>query len=530
MASLKTYTAKWTGPGAGRRRLVVLGFLAALGLLAGLLPAGLPVKILLSVVGGIALFAIIYNNLQVGIVLFFIFNLTVPQAGPTADLGMQVAMVGETRGLHFNIHEIIIAMVLVAWLARVFMRKAEWNNTSPLMIPVLLYVVTSVVAYFVGLLHGGNSLVVVFRFTRTVIFVYIFFVFINIVRKRKQLKQLVLVLLICSTLVASFGLIQKVMGQDWAQRVADKYLAKMGYPAEVNYVAGGEGETKEYRINSTFLHPNVLGALLILALPFFVSLLWYYTEPWQRALLAAGIAINLACLFYTGSRAAWIAGGVIALFYGIFGFLDKRMVLALATVLLVVVLVFAIIKPPAFVKQRFVSLSAKEATTIRLYQYKLAVDFFMEFPIFGLGAGMEGQKIVMYNNVRSVWAAVENAFLTYLVSTGLIGFTAFILLFIVYLGMMLFTRNNSKDDPFLHYFGEAFFLAIIGIIVASQFGAWLIFAIPMWTLFWAFLGMGGCLYNMYREKYPATSFAKRKPVFGVRPAGENGGRAQSAVG
>lgn len=523
MASPRTYTAKWTGPGAGGRRIVVLAIVAALGLLAGFLPAGLPVKMLFAGIGGLALFLVIYNNLQVGIVLFFVFNLTIPQAGPTADIGMQVAMVGESRGLHFNLHEIVMAMVLVAWLTQVFLRKAEQPSVgSPLVVPVLLYVVTSVLASFVGLIHGGDELVMAFRFVRTVPFVYIFFVLLNTLKTRKQLRQIVIVLLVCTTVVAMFGLVQKVLGQDWSKRVADKYLAKLGYPAEVNYVAGGEGETKSYRINSSFLHPNILGALLMMALPFFVSLLWYYREPWQRALLVSGILINLACLFYTGSRAAWMAGGVIAVFYGIFGFRDRRMVLTLATVLLVVALVFAIIKPPDFVKKRFVSLSAREATTIRINQYQMAVDFFMEFPIFGLGAGMEGQKIVMYNNIRSRWAAVENAFLTYLVSHGLLGLSVFLLLFVVFLAMMLFTRNNSAGDPFLHYYAEALFLAIIAVIVASQFGAWLIFAIPMWTLFWGFLGVGACLYNMYREQSPASPYARKAPAFGAGPAGGYG--------
>ena len=122
MATLKAHRASWRGPGSGGRRTALLAALAALGILAGLLPTGLPVKILLAVVGGVALFFIIYNNIQVGLVLFFIFNLTLPQAGPTADLGMQVAMVGETRGLHFNIHEIVIAMVFLAWIIQVFMK------------------------------------------------------------------------------------------------------------------------------------------------------------------------------------------------------------------------------------------------------------------------------------------------------------------------------------------------------------------------------------------------------------------------
>ena len=493
-------------PDTRMRQGLILGLIIVLGAIAGLASARLPLMIIVGIIGAVGLFALIYHNLQIGIILFLILNLTLPQAGPGLNLGLQMAIVGETQGLHFNIHEIIMAMVLVAWLIQVFLKKAEWKTRSPLMIPVVLYILTSILASFVGLLNDAKPLLVAFRFTRTVIFVYLFFVFINIVRKRKQLQQLVVVLLICVTLVSAFGLMQKVMGQAWTETVSVKALKKLGYPSQVNYVAGGEGENQAYRINSTFLHPNVLGAYLILALPFFVSLLWLYRKWWQSLLLGAGLLIMLSCLFLTGSRAAWIGAGVVALIYGVLGFFDKRMILTVITVILVIAVLFAIIKPPAFVKQRFVSLSATQASKARLYQYKLAVDFFMAHPFFGVGMGMEGQML-RSNNIVQMWAAVENVYLTYLVSHGLIGFIPFLLLFVVFMGMLLISRNNSKDDPFMRYYSEAFLLGLVGFAVSAFFGAWLLFAIPMVTLFWAFLGMGACLYNMYKESAPESAHA-----------------------
>ncbi len=500
MSSGRAIRPRVSIPTGKSRKTWLLAGLVVLGVIAGVLPStGVPIKILFALLGSAALFVLIFNNLQLGFILFFALNLTLPQAGPTWNIGMQVAVVGETRGLHFNLHEIVIMMVLVSWLIKIFIGQADWKRSSPLLVPIILFFLSYVLGSFVGFLNGGSSLVIVFRFTRLALFAYIFFVFLNNVTTRKQLQQLVIVLLVCSTLVAGFGLMQKFMGQAWTEKVSKKYLLKLGFPEAVNYVAGSSGEDQAYRINSTFLHPNVLGAYMIMALPFFISLLWYYKEPWQRLLLVMGIGINLGCLFYTGSRAAWIAGGAIALIYGVFGFMDKRMILSIVTVVLVVAMVFVIINPPSFIKQRFVSLSAKEAATARIYQYKMAVDFFMEHPIFGIGMGMEGQKI-MVNNIRNLWAAVENAFLTYLVAGGLFGFTIFMLLFIFYLGMMLFARNNSANDPFIRFHAEAFFLAMIGCIVSSQFGAWLLFAIPMWTMFWAFLGLAGCLYNLSREE------------------------------
>lgn len=477
----------------------------------------LPLKILLGAVGGIALFAVIYINPFIGIVLFLIFNLTLPQAGPTLALGLQMGVVGETRGLHFNIHEIIMAMVLLAWLIRVFLKKSSWRESSPLMIPILLYVLTSILACFIGVLNGGSFFLAAFRFIRTTFFVYIFFVFLNNVKTRKQIQQIVVVFMVCATLVALFGLVQKVMGEAWTENFAQRFFAKIGYPKEVNFVAG-ESEGQAYRVNSSFLHPNVLGAYLVLVLPFFVSLLWCYRKRLHRLMLISGLGIVVACLFFTGSRAAWIAAAVIALIYCIFGFFDKRMVLCLVTLILLVSIVIGIMYPPDFVKRRFVSLSAKEAAKIRMYQYSLALDFFLEHPLFGLGMGMEGRRIRV-NNITQMWAAVENAFLTYLVSHGLVGFSAFILLFVVYWVMLLLVKSNAKSDPFLKYYSEALFLGIIGIAVASLFGAWLLFGIAMVTIFWSVFGTAGSLYNIASMEGYLGEKTRRKPLFSAESAG-----------
>lgn len=480
------------------RLTILLGVVASLGAVAGLFSSYLPLKIGIGVIVGIALFILIYRNLQFGIILFFILNLTIPQAGPGLDLGIKAPVVGE-RGIHFNLHEIAMAMVLVAWLIQVFLKKASWREKSPMTISIIFYVLVSILSCFVGLLHGAIIWLVLFRFFRTALFAYMFFVVLNNVRTRRHFQQLVIALLICASLVAAFGLVQKVLGQKWSEKVAKEVFGDLlGYSEDVNIVAGA-GPTQVYRINSTFLHPNTLGGYLVFALPFFISLLWHYRRWWMRLLLLMGLGMNLACLFYTGSRAAWIAAGCIILIYGALGIFDRRMVLAVATALMILVLIVVIFKPPEFLKQRFVSQSAKEATTGRLTQYRLALDFFMEHPIFGLGMGMEGQRIVE-NNIRKTWAAVENVYLTYLVSEGLLGLASFLLILIFYWAMLLWARNNSRDDDFICFNAEAFMLGMIGFAIPNLFGAWLLFAAPMISLFWFFLGMGGSLYNLFREE------------------------------
>lgn len=485
---------------------------AFLGLAVGALSPRLPVLIVFAVIAGLALFLIVYRNPFVGVLLAFISNLLIPQAGPNWNLGIQVAMVGETRGIHFNVHEIIMAMVLVSVLIRMFISiwERDWEEAkslvkSPISIAVALYVLTSILASFIGLINDAKGYVVAFRFVRTVFLAYIFFMIIYVVRERRQFQVLVVTMLVCFTLIAAFGLVQKAMGETWSNNFAEKVLKRLGYPEDVNYVAG-ESSAQAYRINSTFAHPNILGGYLVFAMPFFISFLsltWRLRRYWLFLFLLIALAINLASLFLTGSRAAWMAAGVIAFLYGVFGFFDRRMWLVLVTVLLVFALIVVMLNPPDFVKKRFSGLSAKEAADARLYQYRLAVDYFLEHPLFGIGMGMEGQRITE-NNLRYTWAAVENTFLTYLVSHGAVGLSALLLLFFLYWAVLLKARAGSRHDPFIYFNAEAFVLGMVGFFVANMFGAWLLFAIPMVTLMWLFMGMAGSLYNIYQAEQAVT--------------------------
>ena len=331
---------------------------------------------------------------------------------------------------------------------------------------------------------------------------------INIIKTREQYQVLVIIIIITATLVAGFGIMQSdyVMGQAWSENFAGTWLDRIGYPENVNYVAGELGEAKAYRVNSTFLHPNVLGGYLVFALPFMVSMMfltWRKRRYLLWLLLLIALAVNAACLFLTGSRAAWIAAGFIALIYGVLGILDKRTTLVVVMAALMILLVVFLFAPPEFVEKRMTGLHAQQAAEARIYMYTQAVDLFFERPVFGLGIGMEGEVIVQ-NNIRVRWVAVENAFLTYLVSHGLVGLFAFLLIFFVFWAMLLYARSQSRGDPFIYFNSEALMLGIFGFFVANMFGAWLLFAIPMVTLFWFFMGMGGSLFNLCKEEGEAA--------------------------
>ena len=95
---------------------------------------------------------------------------------------------------------------------------------------------------------------------------------------------------------------------------------------------------------------------------------------------------------------------------------------------------------------------------------------------------------------------MENVYLTYLVSECLLCLATFLLVLVFYWVLLLWARKNSEDDDFVHFYSEALILGMVGFAVSNLFGAWLLFAVPMITLFWFFIAMGTSMYNIFGEE------------------------------
>ncbi len=478
---------------------LVLATIAAV--IAGLVTPYLPLQIILAALAGILLFIVIYRNVQVGLILFLVLNATIPQAGPSlGGVSLEVGFQGDTRGLHINLQELVMALVLIAWLVHVLFKQKKMDFKSPLTVPVLILVAVSLLSIFTGVLNGANGLTATFRFVRNGFFAYIFFVVLNTVTTKKQVKQLVVIFLVCATLVAVYGIMQMVLGQAWTERAAANFLDPLGYPAAVNQVM--QGINQAFRANSSFIHSNILGGYLAFALPFFICLIWATRKGWIRSLLLIGLLLNVACLYLTGSRAAWIGAAGVVAFLAVSGLSNRRIAVPVVVALLAVVMFVLLLNPPDFVKQRFEGESATYAVSYREHQYKQAFDIFLDHPLTGIGLGMEG-KTIFVNGLRLELPVIENSYLDYLVAMGAIGLAAFLLVLLVYWADLVFAYRRAKD-PFFKYACEAFAAGMVGMAAAFFFGQWIVYMSWMVSLFWFLIALGVVTAKMARQPEEVT--------------------------
>ena len=130
---------------------------------------------------GMVYFSISFLNVSVGLVLMSVAMLFSPEIS-VGNIGM--------RALTIRIEDILIPVLLLAWLARRAVRRdPHLLVPNPMNKPIFLILAMDIISTLWGLTHGFNfQLSSVFYFLKTVEFFLIFFLVVNYVRTIKQIK------------------------------------------------------------------------------------------------------------------------------------------------------------------------------------------------------------------------------------------------------------------------------------------------------------------------------------------------------
>ncbi len=308
------------------------------------------------------------------------------------------------------------------WLARTHLTKAWEEQRWPLGIPVLLFVLASLVAvadaYDVS--HSYKPLKKLLEFL-------IFFWVLNCVRENNLRNSLSLVLIASATLAGLFGLYQ------YWQDLTINVVESLNRP---------EGSLSTYM---TFAGLLMLVGVLTLA--------WVmFQKPMQRWVWASIGIITLALLL-TLTRQAWfgfLIGSVFLVFIW-----RKKMLLLLPIMLLVV---YTISPLPA--QQRIKDLfSGKDRTfETRTNLWQVGWEVFKDYPL--TGCGFRCVDLVnnqypdpLYEKTHDLHRAVKylrgmhNNFMQLAVDTGILGLTAWLGIWVCFFRLLYHRAKAIKRDP-----------------------------------------------------------------------------------
>lgn len=413
-----------------------------------------------------AIFAIVLKNPLIGLMLA-VFTLPFERI-PTYHLG----------SVTIKIDQIFIGMTIIAWILKLLFERRKiqpYFLSWPIMIFLLINLISLSYAY------DTSRAITVFIFTIFVIAASV--VTTNLVSNGQQLSKIIKILFLTTALVGIFGIYQflgDIVGLPNSLTLLKDIYSKvvLGFP----------------RIQAFSMEPLYWANFLFVPLGLAIS---YYLFNQKKIIatvpLLALIVLILVNIILGISRGAYVALGVMILFFVIFlarrVLRAKTIIIALISVAILVggVYEFLMISSPDSV-ERFIShakiedYAQGESVQKRLKDYQIALDFWYESPVIGIGPGNYGPRYKNYppHDEVSGWEIVNNQYLESLAETGVLGLAALGLIVVAIYWRSVSTYRKCRDQ-FLKATLLGLLAALTAILVQYNFFSTL-YIVHIWVL------------------------------------------------
>ncbi len=353
-----------------------------------------------GLVAGLGLAAAILRHTQAGLLAVIGVAYLLPFAVLPLPIG----------GVRLTFLDATVTLLLAVWLMKQLSDPSTSPVFSPLAAPILFFLGLILTSFVIGIQSVSAE---TFRFfLKTINSILFFFTVVNCVRTTAQVQQVIRALLLCAMGAAVIALGLYALDPDTASRLLAA-LRPLGYPSGqglLRYIA----TTDILRAIGTSIDPNVLGGMLLLALPLGVGQVMEKRPLLDRRLLVAGTALLVLALLLTYSRSSWIGATAGVIFLG--GTRHRR----LWIVLVVFLLALAFSPAGELILGRVESglLAEDRAAQMRLGEYRDSLRLIAQYPWFGVGFGTP-PDIDLYIATSSVYLLIAE-------QMGLIGLAAFL--------------------------------------------------------------------------------------------------------
>lgn len=375
----------------------------------------------------------------------------------------------ETQGSGFTIRidDLLIVILAFSWFARSAIKK-EYGifPKTPLNIAITAYILLCFFSTIMGALYGKINVVGLFFVLKYFQYFVIFFMVINFISTKEQVKTFVILLLITCAITSFIGLCQ--------------------IPAGGRVTAPFEGVSGE---------PGTFGGYLILMMSISIGL--FLTSESRRAkiLLAALIAMNIIVIMATESRASWMG---LPFMYLCFIILNKKKLLLIGA--MVVLLAASPFILPKNVTDRFsgtfktekgyqatiggMDLALDSSATLRVRSWQGILKDIKFHPILGYG-------------ITGYWFIDAQYFRT-LIELGILGLCVYLYLMYQIFRFLLQTYHMS-DDNYVKGLTMGVLAGFISLLLHS-IGSNTFIIVRIMEPFWFLMGLVVVLYNIEMDK------------------------------
>lgn len=475
----RTWLERSRGLLLSQNRWAMIGAVLALGLLAALvvgsLIAFLTPLLALAVVGALLLGLLMLRSPQVCLIALIGICCLLPFASLPVKIGFTPTFLDGVLGALF-----------LVWFTRLATRRQDDFIFTPLGLPVAVFLLLALFAFAAGLGHARPTATVVRHFAELLLGIAVFFVVVNNVRRREQLRQLVAVIILAGATEASIGVVLYFLPRETTIRLLSA-LRIFGYPAGPGVLRFIMDDPRQpMRATATAVDPNVLGGMLVLVTALAVAQLFAERPVLPRAWLASMVGIMGLCLYLTYSRGSMV--GLLAALTLLAAVRYRKLLLVM---LVAGLLMWTLPLTQGYVQHFLAGLQGQDlATQMRFGEYKDAFNFIRRYP--WLGVGFAGTPDI------DLYVGVANVYLLIAEQMGLVGLGAFLLAvgaFFIHAGVGWW---RLRHDPYLGAIVLGLTAAVAGALVGGIFDHFLFnmdFPHAV-SLFWLYIGLAAAAVKM----------------------------------
>jgi O-antigen ligase len=324
------------------------------------------------------------------------------------------------REVSIRMDDLLIFVISLGWLARMaFHKDLGIFIKTPLNKAILCYSTICVLATLVGIVFGKVSPLQGTMFVvKYIEYFVIFFMVLNNINSREQIKRYLLAILITAVIVSLYAIVQIPSG--------DRISAPF------------EGKTGE---------PNTFGGYLILIMSLLSGIFLSYRQ--MKVKTASLIALGLVAVpfLFTLSRSSWMA--VAGMYITLMIFSNKRVLLSVF--LIIGVLAAPLIMPDKMAK-RYEKTFMSKPTESKEQQVKVGGAYLDLSASLRVNSYMQILKDIKKRPLLGYgvtgYGFIDGQYFRTLIETGIIGFSAFLYLLYKIFTTVLNAYRNTRDELF----------------------------------------------------------------------------------
>lgn len=360
--------------------------------------------------------------------------------------------------LSIAIVQIVSLLLIVLWLFKIVKYKYYKIETTPLDIPVLLFIVSRLS----GILFSINYDVSTPALWTEIIYYFLFFFFTNNINIRDDIKYNIMI-----KVFVVAGVVASIIG-----------ITKYGFGLES-------------RASSTTSGYYTFGMYVSVLIGVILALNQQKEIFPKRWFFIISITLTMIALMFTFNRIHWLATAVIILVYGIFK--NRRVLIASATAAGLMLIIF-----PSVLQRASTLLNPLSHTSERATLWQGATSIWDEKIIFGFGLDtfhlIFPSKNELIDKGISNW---HNDFLQMYMECGIVGLLIFIYFAVVIFSTIIKILKAKHINNSLKNITWGILLAMVALYVSTVAGGFL--SNPIITLLFIYFLSILALISKYRS-------------------------------